>query len=157
MDMVTTGLCQLCFLVSYIEGLGLEDLETCERFFAGSNAMAGSIRYASVFHRLQTITQYFEHVDVHEAYANLSKFLVDNYWQALEILEEETSLHTAMAAAGIDDVSEFPRRLQKEFKFLKGLMKEAEEDTQQMQYYQRLVNFADRRCVSFPIICASRS
>ncbi|KAJ7744324.1 hypothetical protein B0H16DRAFT_1322164, partial [Mycena metata] len=137
-------LCQLCFLVSYIEGLGLEDLETCERFFAGSNAMAGSIRYASVFHWLQTITQYFEHVNVHEAYTNLSKFLVDNYWQALEILEEKTSLHMAMAAAGINDVSEFPRRLQEEFKFLKGLMKEAEEDTQQIQYYQRLVNFADR-------------
>ncbi|KAJ7173818.1 hypothetical protein C8R46DRAFT_1032044 [Mycena filopes] len=73
------------------------------------------------------------------------KFIVSNYWQALEILEGESALRAAMAAAGIDDVSEFPTRLADEMKFLKGLMKESDEDSLQMEYYQRLVNFADRR------------
>ncbi|KAJ7744928.1 hypothetical protein B0H16DRAFT_1463071 [Mycena metata] len=132
-------LCQLLFLISYIEGMGLEDLEGCERFFSKSNANAGSVRYASIFHRLQTLTNYFAHVDTHNTYANLSKFLVDNYWQALGILDTEPALR-----AKIDSVDVFPARLQEELKFLKSLMGEAEEDTLHMEYYQRLVNFADR-------------
>ncbi|KAJ7039975.1 hypothetical protein C8F04DRAFT_1208839 [Mycena alexandri] len=132
-------LCQLLYLASYVLGLGLEDLEGCERFFSRSNSMAGSVRYASVFHRLQTLTSYFKHFNTHETYTNLSKFLVNNYWQALEILEGESALHSAMQAAGIDDVSEFPKRLESEFKFLKSLMADSEEDTLQMEYYQRLV------------------
>ncbi|KAJ7175601.1 hypothetical protein C8R46DRAFT_1160846 [Mycena filopes] len=150
-------LCQLKFLATYIKGLGLEDLEGCERFFSRSNANAGSVRYASAFHRLQALTTYFAYFDSHETYANLSKFylstppqppckfLVDNYWQALVILEGEPALRTAMRAAGIEDESEFTSRLDDEFQFLKGLMVEAEEDTAQMEYYQRLVNLADRR------------
>ncbi|KAJ7017058.1 hypothetical protein C8F04DRAFT_980139 [Mycena alexandri] len=140
-------LCQLKFLATYVLGLGLEDLEGCERLFSKSNANAGPVRYASVFHRLQALTTYFEHFDTHETYANLSKFLVDNYWQALSILKTEPALHSAMTAAGIDNVDVFPARLQDEFKFLKSLMSEAEEDTVQMEYYQRLVNLADRTWV----------
>ncbi|KAJ7745632.1 hypothetical protein B0H14DRAFT_3097129 [Mycena olivaceomarginata] len=40
-------LCQLSFLATYVEGLGLEDLEGCERYFSRSNALAKSVRYAS--------------------------------------------------------------------------------------------------------------
>ncbi|KAJ7029742.1 hypothetical protein C8F04DRAFT_1211894 [Mycena alexandri] len=121
------------------------DLEGCERFFSKSNAMAASIRYASVFHRRQILASYFKHFDTNETYANLSKFLVDNYWQALEILEGEPALYLGMKGAGIDDVAEFPRRLEAEFTFLKSLMADSEEDTLHMEYYQRLVNLADRR------------
>ncbi|KAJ7034307.1 hypothetical protein C8F04DRAFT_1349600 [Mycena alexandri] len=138
-------LCQLLYLATYIFGLGLEDLEGCERLFSKSNANAGSVRYASVFHRLQALAAYFEHNDTHETYANLSKFLVDNYWQALGVLKTEPALHLAMAAANIQNVDVFPARLEEEFKFLKSLMTEAEEDSLQMEYYQRLVNLADRR------------
>ena len=35
-------LCQLAFLATYTEGLGLEDLEGCERFFSQSNALTMS-------------------------------------------------------------------------------------------------------------------
>ncbi|KAJ7036410.1 hypothetical protein C8F04DRAFT_1181420 [Mycena alexandri] len=138
-------LCQLIYLATYVLGLGLEDLEGCERFFSKSNAMAASIRYASVFHRRQILASYFKHFDTNETYANLSKLLVDNYWQALEILEGEPALYLGMKAAGIDDVAEFPRRLEAEFTFLKSLMADSEEDTLHMEYYQRLVNLADRR------------
>jgi len=66
-------LCQLDNLTTYIEGLGLEDLEGCERAFSKSNALALSIRYASVFHRRQAIAYYFEYNDEMEVYTNLSK------------------------------------------------------------------------------------
>lgn len=64
-------LCQLQFLATYVEGLGLEDLEGCERFFSKSNGLAKSVRYASRFHRQQEITTYIKHFDSHETYANL--------------------------------------------------------------------------------------
>ena len=35
-------LCQLSFLATYVKGMGLEDLEGCERFFSKSNALAFS-------------------------------------------------------------------------------------------------------------------
>ncbi|KAJ7672036.1 hypothetical protein B0H17DRAFT_1208826 [Mycena rosella] len=71
-------LCQLQFLASYIEGLGLEDLEGCEQFFSESNSPARSVRYASRFHRQQDITTYIKHFDSMETYTNLSKFLCKN-------------------------------------------------------------------------------
>ncbi|KAI6013624.1 hypothetical protein BKA83DRAFT_4473946 [Pisolithus microcarpus] len=64
-------LCQLDNLTTYVEGLGLEDLEGCERAFSKSNALASSTRYASIFHRRQAIAYYFEHSDEMEVYANL--------------------------------------------------------------------------------------
>ena len=67
-------LCQLSFLTTYVEGLGLEDLEGCERFFSKSNALASSTRYSSTFHRCQAIVEFSKHNDTFETYANLSKF-----------------------------------------------------------------------------------
>ncbi|KAJ7893241.1 hypothetical protein B0H13DRAFT_1886386 [Mycena leptocephala] len=138
-------LCQLLFLARYVLGMGLEDLEGCERFFSRSNAMAGSVQYASVFHRLQTLSTYFAHSDTHDTYANLTKFLVDNYWQALEVLDGEAGLKMGMAGAGISSVEEFPARLKAELEYLRSLTSDTEEDTQHMEYYQRLVNLADRK------------
>jgi hypothetical protein len=40
-------LCQLRFLATYVEGMGLEDLEGCEHFFSRSNGLAKSCCYAS--------------------------------------------------------------------------------------------------------------
>lgn len=66
-------LCQLSFLATYVEGMGLEDLEGCEHFFARSNGLAKSCRYANRFHRQQEISTYAKHFDSFETYANLSK------------------------------------------------------------------------------------
>ena len=66
-------LCQLSNLTTYTQGLGLEDLEGCEWFFSKSDALASSTRYATAFHRQQSIVEYFRHTDTFETYANLSK------------------------------------------------------------------------------------
>lgn len=47
--------CQLRYHPLYRKGFGLEDLETCERFFSGSNEVAAIVRHASHFHWLQAI------------------------------------------------------------------------------------------------------
>lgn len=67
-------LCQSKFLATYVEGLGLEDLEGCERFFSKSNALAASTRYASTFHRRQAISEYAVYTGKFETYPNLSEF-----------------------------------------------------------------------------------
>ncbi|KAJ6541151.1 hypothetical protein DFH09DRAFT_1249459 [Mycena vulgaris] len=138
-------MCQLRYLATYVLGLGVEDLEGCERFFSKSNTLSRSVRYASVFHRKQTITTYLAHTDNFETYPNLSKFLVNNYKQALEILDTEEALEFAMEAAGINGREDFIERLEQEKAYLKGLSKEPEAETQQMEYYQALVNLSARR------------
>ena len=65
-------LCQLSHLTTYTKGLGLEDLEGCERFFSKSNALASSTRYATAFHRQQSIMEYLHHTDTFETFPNLS-------------------------------------------------------------------------------------
>jgi hypothetical protein len=72
---VHSRLYQLRFLATYVEGMGLEDLEGCERFFSRSNGLAKSCWYASQFHRQQEIATYAKHFDSFETYANLSEYL----------------------------------------------------------------------------------
>ena len=67
-------LCQLTYLATYVEGLGLEDLEGCEQFFSQSNALTSATRYSSVFHRRQAIVEYSKHKDTFETYQNLSVY-----------------------------------------------------------------------------------
>ncbi|KAJ7435593.1 hypothetical protein B0H11DRAFT_1755896 [Mycena galericulata] len=137
-------LCQLHFLANYVTGMGLEDMEGCERWFAGSNALARSTRYASTFHRKQAIRTYTAHHGTFEVYANLSSFIVNNYWQALDILDTKPALYEAMAREGITDVAEFPRRLKAEREMLMKLKYEPEEETEKMEYYQKLANLQAR-------------
>jgi hypothetical protein len=141
------------------KGLGLEDLEGCECAFSKSNALAGSVCYASIFHRMQAIVTYFEHNDTFEVYQNLSAFQsflcfspsltsikiatfpLNNYNQALEILNSgPQALAQAMLDLEIPDESVFEVWLEEEQTYLQGLQKEAEEETLQMEYWQKLVD-----------------
>ncbi|KAF6751976.1 hypothetical protein DFP72DRAFT_1033987 [Ephemerocybe angulata] len=131
--------CQLSNLAMYVEGLGLEDLEGCERFFSKSNALAGPLRHASVFHRQQAILQYVKHTDRFETSQNLSKFLVNNYKQALSIIEGEAELRRSMESRGIPSTETFHKWLQDEREYLEGLKNEPLEETMRMDYYQKLV------------------
>src|ERR1700761_2061597 len=64
-------LCQTRHLMTYVDGVGTEDLEGCEGFFSKSNALASSTRHATAFHRQQAITTYLEHMDTFETYEKL--------------------------------------------------------------------------------------
>ncbi|TFK59095.1 hypothetical protein BDN72DRAFT_781218 [Pluteus cervinus] len=133
--------CQLQNLATYVLGLGLEDLEGCERFFSRSNALSSSIRYASVFHRKQRIVTYLRHTDTFETYANLSKFLVDNYKQALNILGGEDAFTVTAMAHGIANISTIEGWLVDERKYLDGLSTEPPTDTYEMEYLKRLQDY----------------
>ncbi|KAE9407449.1 hypothetical protein BT96DRAFT_954511 [Gymnopus androsaceus JB14] len=136
-------LCQTCYLATYIKGLGLEHLEQCETFFSESNELASSVRHMSVFHRRQAIARYCYHHDNFEAYSRLSKFIVDNYKQALEILATRPALAKTMSDLGIASTDTFDEWLREEREYLKGLKKEPAEETLQMEYYKKLVKLED--------------
>ncbi|KAJ7854670.1 hypothetical protein B0H14DRAFT_3449419 [Mycena olivaceomarginata] len=137
-------LCQLSFLATYVEGMGLEDLEGCERYFSWSNGLAKSCRYASRFHRQQEITTYAKHFDSFETYANLSKFICSNYRQALAILRTEPALEKWMLQEGVDGYARFHEWLQEEKDYLLSLKDAAKTnvETLEMEYVQKLVNLS---------------
>ncbi|KAG6809366.1 hypothetical protein H0H92_000527 [Tricholoma furcatifolium] len=134
-------ICQLSNLATYVRGMGLEDLEGCERFFSKSNTLAASIRYATVFHRQQKIVEYMAHMDSFETSHTLSKFLVDNYRQALHLLAGEDALQKTMQDQGIAGTHIFHEWLEEERTYLKSLASEPIEETTEMDYYQKLVNY----------------
>ncbi|KAG1781347.1 hypothetical protein EV702DRAFT_1193530 [Suillus placidus] len=116
-------------------GLGIEDLETCECTFSKSNSLASPLRYTSIFHRKQAIDSYFKHNDNLEVYSNLSNFLYSNYKQALDILTNGNDvLLNVMRDLGVMDDSVFESWLEEEKVYLKGLTREPEEETLQMEY-----------------------
>ncbi|KIN95760.1 hypothetical protein M404DRAFT_934427, partial [Pisolithus tinctorius Marx 270] len=134
-------LCQLSHLMVYTEGLGLEDLKTCERMFSKSNALASSLRYASAFHRQQAINAYFSHNDAYEVYASISNFIYSNYKQALSIIQDcEFVLPSLKCELGVTADTEFTRWLQEERNYLEGLEMEPLNETLQMEYWRALVN-----------------
>ncbi|KIP01438.1 hypothetical protein PHLGIDRAFT_38684, partial [Phlebiopsis gigantea 11061_1 CR5-6] len=55
--------CQMHFHPNNIKGMGIEDVETLERVFSGSNALAPIIRYMSAYRRRLYIEAYFRQWD----------------------------------------------------------------------------------------------
>ncbi|KAJ7606265.1 hypothetical protein FB45DRAFT_1041458 [Roridomyces roridus] len=136
-------LCQVCFLALYIKGLGIEDLEGCERAFSKTNGLAGCCRRASRFHRQQEITAFLKHQDTFETYSSLSKFLCSNYEQALKIIEEEPIVRKLMLEEDVIDGAEFERALAEEKEYLTELWKTSKKagETTETRYVSCLETF----------------
>ncbi|KAG2059913.1 hypothetical protein BDR06DRAFT_613352 [Suillus hirtellus] len=127
----------------YVTGLGLEDLEGCEWTFSKSNMLAPATHYASVFHHHQAILGYFEHNNEFEIYHNLTMFLYNNYKQALDILYDgQTVLPHLMQELSVTDESELKAWLENERAYLLSRTHEPEQETLQMEYWQKLVNLS---------------
>ncbi|KAJ7433562.1 hypothetical protein FB451DRAFT_1345086 [Mycena latifolia] len=114
--------CQLCHLAIY-------GTSRNKSFFSKSNALAGSTRYATPFHRQQAIVTYLQHTDVFDTYQALSLNLVTKYKRALEIKRGARTLRETMT---------FVDWLAAEKEFLAGLEHEPVEEMLQMEYYQKL-------------------
>ncbi|PPR05928.1 hypothetical protein CVT24_006650 [Panaeolus cyanescens] len=134
--------CQLKNLTTYVDGVGLEDLEGCEPFFSKSNTLAASTRHASIYHRRQKINAYIKHTDVEDTYLGLSSLLVNGYKHALDIISQEDLLLTQMQRQGLGkDTSIFRGWLDEESHYLSNLTREPVEETLKMEYYERLQSF----------------
>ncbi|KAJ3992007.1 hypothetical protein F5050DRAFT_1715629 [Lentinula boryana] len=136
-------LCQLSFLMLYIYGAGIEDLEVCERFFSHSNSLAPVTRYMSRFRRRQAIASYSYHRDNFETYANLSKFIYSNYRQALSILNRSRDTAATMKEVGIEDAESIFQFLEEERLYLESRRHTPEHETLTSSYYLALVKLSN--------------
>ncbi|KAG0692671.1 hypothetical protein DFH29DRAFT_882163 [Suillus ampliporus] len=142
--------CQLQYHTLYQEGLGIEDLETCERVFSGSNAVAPLICHASYFHWLQFIDLQFDQWD-QDRYQELSQFLYNNYKQALDIINDVTpTVEELKAQLDLTD-ADFHRWNVEELEYLESLASEVEYDPQKTAYVEALQSLmmADFICEVF--------
>lgn len=131
-------LCQTKNLGTYVKDVGLEDFEGNERFYSVCNELAASLRHASTFHRRQALADFARHRDTFDTYPNVSKFMVDNYKQAMDIIAAAPSLVQTMESLGISSTSDFPQFLKEEREYLLSRKKVPEEETLQMEYYRKL-------------------
>jgi hypothetical protein len=77
--------CQLAHHPLYLEGFGIEDLETCERIFSSSNSACGIIRHASYFHWVQYLDLHFDQWDK-DKYIELSKCFRFQSWRFAKVI-----------------------------------------------------------------------
>ncbi|KAG1732925.1 uncharacterized protein EDB91DRAFT_1238702 [Suillus paluster] len=106
--------CQLQYHTLYQEGLGIEDLETCEHVFSGSNAWD------------------------QDRYQELSQFLYNNYKQALDIINDVTpAVEELKAQLDLTD-ADFHRWNIEELEYLESLASEVEYDPQKTAYVEAL-------------------
>ncbi|KAJ7738548.1 hypothetical protein B0H14DRAFT_3097444 [Mycena olivaceomarginata] len=135
-------LCSICNMSMY-------DCENCESYFSKSNVLASIMRYSTVFHRQQAIANYMKHTDLCDVYQGLSKLglpgLCKRMLTAFAVIGISNkwlpALQQAMHALNVPTRDVFDNWLEKEKGFLRPLTKEPLQETQEMEYYQKLVNF----------------
>ncbi|KAF8153711.1 hypothetical protein K438DRAFT_1987419 [Mycena galopus ATCC 62051] len=118
--------CAVENLMTYMKGVGTEALE-------------------GQFHRQQAITTYLKHTDTFDTYQGLW-LLRSKYRRALETKTTHgalLALLTAMRELSVESRDEFVTWLGKEKAYLWTLSKEPTKETQDMEYYQKLVNLRD--------------
>ncbi|KAJ7722253.1 hypothetical protein B0H14DRAFT_3520387 [Mycena olivaceomarginata] len=115
-------LCGLDNLMTYVEGVGLEALEICDRF-----------------HRQQAITTYLKHTDTFETYQGLSN--TSARWKSGR---QESTLRASMRELGVESRDVFETVASEGRKLhLRTLSKEPKEETLEMEYLQKLINLRD--------------
>ncbi|KAG8911652.1 hypothetical protein FRC02_006489 [Tulasnella sp. 418] len=129
--------CQLSHHPKYVLGAGLEDFETCERTFSFTNHCAAVTRLAMPFHRLQTIDAQFRQYDA-DKYASLGSFILNNYKQALNIVEEYGDIFSQLYNLEHIKSRDFEKWNAEEEAYLSGLKKEPEEETLAIAYAEAL-------------------
>ncbi|KAG6379623.1 hypothetical protein JVT61DRAFT_10136 [Boletus reticuloceps] len=129
--------CQLENHPLYLQGFGNEDLETCERIFASSNSTASVIRHASYCHWKQFLDLHFDQWDC-DKYLELSKFLLNNYCQALNIIDKYSAeLATFKSTTGFTD-ADFEKWHEEEKKYMCNCANESREVSLAVEYVELL-------------------
>ncbi|KAH9929957.1 uncharacterized protein BXZ73DRAFT_47845 [Epithele typhae] len=149
-------LCQLHHHPNVITGAGIEDLETMERIFSGSNALASIIRYASKYRRHALITLHFHRWD-EDKYTNLAIFLRNNYLQAMKIVEEsEEFLRTVLPQLQLTE-AQLIEAAEEERVYFSTLRDENPDDEWALSYVERLEDLRAMKCVPFRFVSGTSS
>lgn len=134
-------LCRLTFHPSGIHGMGLEDLETMERLFSAMNALAAGTRHMSEYRRRVFIDLFLQQWDC-EKYQNLGNFLLNNYRQALKILDDNTlEVNHVLSERGLTG-KDIVAYIEDEKEYFHLLGCESEHDVIAIAYVEALQKFA---------------
>lgn len=130
-------LCQCTHHPKYVGGTGLEDFETCERFFSASNDCARVTRHATKFHRHQLIHMFLCQWDEDKLLSS-ARFIRNNYQQALSILRDNTLILQKELANKNFTEEEVRAWLEEESSYLSSLVREPEHETMVVGYVEAL-------------------
>lgn len=134
--------CQLRFHPNVIEGAGIEDFETMERVFSASNDLASVVRHASAYRRRLLTEAFLKQWDA-DKYQNTGDFILDNYTQALEVIDVKgQTLEHSMDQQGIA-VDDITRWRGEELTYFATLGDELEHDVHAMLYVELLQKLRD--------------
>ncbi|KAG1852587.1 hypothetical protein C8R48DRAFT_749778 [Suillus tomentosus] len=120
-----------------ITGAGLEDFETIKRIFSASNQLATVTRYSSSYCRHALLELFFKQWD-EEKYLNLGTMILNNYKQALGIINSDgLVLQEAMNSLKIHP-GELETWRAEEVEYFRTLGSEPEWDVHAMAYVELL-------------------
>jgi hypothetical protein len=80
---------------------------------------------------------------------HIGTFLLNNYKQALALLETKSAVQSALRKVGAEDELVIVDWLKEEEEYLRGLLKEPLLETLEMEYYKLLVTLGDSEYVVF--------
>jgi hypothetical protein len=89
------------------------------------------------------------HITCHLTAIIIGTFLLNNYKQALALLETKPAVESALRKVGAGDEQVVVNWLKEEEEYLRGLSKEPLLETLEMEYYKLLVTLADSEYVFF--------
>ena len=139
--------CQKVNHPNIIAGLGIEDLETLERVFSASNAVAAVTRYSTASHRCIFINLFCQQWD-DDKYLNLGNMIYGNYVQALEIIKtDEPALQHVLLSMNIT-LDEIEKWETEEVRYIEGLGHKPQGDVHTMAYIELLQQYRDAESVS---------
>ncbi|KAJ6472630.1 hypothetical protein C8R45DRAFT_835959, partial [Mycena sanguinolenta] len=122
--------CQIGWHPLYVDGVGLEDFEECERTFAKSNHLASTTQLCTPFHRQQQIDEhfYFNDLDKHAASGN---FIYQNYRQAVEKIAISAGQLSRLESTLKTTATDYENYHAAEVKYFQDLRKEPKEASEQ--------------------------
>ncbi|KAF8205106.1 hypothetical protein BJ912DRAFT_1018326 [Pholiota molesta] len=139
--------CQLHWHPMYTEGVGLEDFEECERTFAKSNELASVTRLALPYHRAQHIDEHFAFMTRTSTLHPVSKFIFENYRQALDKIHSDSHQLAALARQLNTTDADYEKYLQAEREYLQSLKTEPKEVQQAVDYMEVLAKLTSAKYV----------
>ncbi|KAL6299353.1 hypothetical protein BKA93DRAFT_819932 [Sparassis latifolia] len=114
--------CQVHWHPLYMDDVGKEDFEGCERCFSESNALAPGMQLATSFHHHQAIEQFFGFWD-EQKHIESGNFIYNNYKQALDIIMQDSEVLDVLSEELNIGPAEYERYLEEEREYLSGLKK----------------------------------
>ncbi|KAF8210742.1 hypothetical protein K438DRAFT_2046344 [Mycena galopus ATCC 62051] len=133
--------CQVDWHPLYVEGVGLEDFEECERTFCLSNHLATVTRLCTPFHRQQQIDEHFAFHDL-DKHAASGNFIFQNYRQATEKIAMNSAALQALEQRLHTTSQDYENYLTQERDHLERLKRELPEVAWTVDYMELLMKRA---------------